>query len=140
MDTISISILIPAFNAEQYIDECLKSIKCQTLKEIEVIIVDDGSTDRTIEIAEEYAATDARFHIIHQSHLGIAATRNTLLNVATGTYISFVDSDDYIIYDDTYEALYLQAENYQADIVLGSAFYYLANGTPHRVGNKSIQA
>lgn len=137
MDTISVSILIPAFNAEQYIDECLKSIKYQTLKEIEVIIVDDGSTDRTIEIAEEYAATDARFHIIHQSHLGIAATRNTLLNAATGTYISFVDSDDYIIYDDTYEALYLQAENDQADIVLGSAFYYLANGTPHRVGDKS---
>lgn len=137
MDTISVSILIPTFNVEQYIDECLKSIKCQTLKEIEVIIVDDGSTDRTIEIAEEYAATDARFHIIHQSHLGIAATRNTLLNAAAGTYISFVDSDDYIIYDDTYEALYLQAENDQADIVLGSALYYLANGTPHKIGDKS---
>lgn len=137
MDTISVSILIPTFNVEQYIDECLKSIKCQTLKEIEVIIVDDGSTDRTVEIAKKYADIDARFRIIHQSHQGIAATRNALLHAATGTYISFVDSDDYIINTDTYETLYLQAENDQADIVLGSALYYLANGTPHRVGDKS---
>ena len=136
MDTISVSILIPAFNVEQYIDECLKSIRCQTLKEIEVIIIDDGSIDRTIEIAEKYADIDARFRVIHQSHQGIAATRNALLNAATGTYISFVDSDDYIITDDTYEALYLQAESYQADIVLGSTLYYLVNGDSQRIGDK----
>lgn len=137
MNTVSVSILIPAFNAEKYIDECMKSIRCQTLKDLEIIMIDDGSTDRTIEVAKKHATIDNRIRIIQQSHQGIAATRNALLNAATGTYISFVDSDDYIINADTYQEMYLQAETSQADIVLGSALYCLDNGTPYRVGDKS---
>lgn len=137
MNTVSVSILIPAFNAEKYIDECMKSIRCQTLKDLEIIMIDDGSTDRTIEVAKKHATIDNRVRIIQQSHQGIAATRNALLNAANGTYISFVDSDDYIINADTYQEMYLQAETSQADIVLGSALYCLDNGTPYRVGDKS---
>lgn len=136
MDTVSVSILIPAFNAEKYIDECLKSIRYQTLKDLEIIVMDDGSMDRTNEIVQKYATIDNRVRILHQSHHGIAATRNALLNAATGTYISFVDSDDYIINADTYKNMYLQAETNQADIVLGSVLHF-DNETPHRIGDKS---
>lgn len=137
MDKIKVSILIPAFNVEKYIDDCLHSLVCQTLKEIEVIVINDGSTDATGEIAERYAASDPRFRVIDQSNQGIAQSRNISLSLAQGKYVGFVDSDDYVS-TDAFERLFLRAETYSADIVLGSISYSNDDGTSHRVGDKSV--
>lgn len=136
MNNIKVSILIPAYNVENYIDECLHSLKCQTLKEIEVIIVDDGSTDKTGEIAEIYAHSDQRFRVVHQSNLGLTQSRNVGLSLARGRYIGFVDGDDYVS-SDAFEQFFLRADTYSADIVLGSVLYTYEDGTSHRVGDKS---
>lgn len=136
MNNIKVSILIPAYNVEEYIDECLLSVKCQTLKEIEVIIVDDGSTDRTGKIADKYAKTDQRFRVIHQPNKGLTQSRNVGLSLARGKYVGFVDGDDYVS-KDAFEQLFLRAEAYSADIVLGSVLYTYEDGTSQRVGNRS---
>ncbi|MCD7940671.1 MAG: glycosyltransferase [Bacteroides intestinalis] len=137
MNNIKISILISAYNVENYIEECLHSLKCQTLKEIEVIIVDDGSTDKTGEIAEMYAHSDRRFRVVHQSNKGLTQSRNIGLSLAQGKYVGFVDGDDYVS-KDAFEQLFLRAEAYSADIVLGSVLYTYEDGTFQRVGNKSV--
>lgn len=138
MNNIKVSILIPAFNAEEYIDECLHSIMSQTLKEIEVIIFNDGSTDKTGEIADRYAASDERFHVIHQPHQGVSNARNVCLSMAKGKYVGFVDSDDYVT-NDAFEQLFLRAETYLVDIVLGSILYSYDNGTICRMdGNTEV--
>lgn len=136
MDNIKVSILIPAYNVEEYIDECLLSVKCQTLKEIEVIIVDDGSTDRTGKIVDKYAETDQRFRVIHQPNKGLTQSRNVGLSLARGKYVGFVDGDDYVS-KDAFEQLFSRAEAYSADIVLGSVLYTYEDGTSQRVGNRS---
>lgn len=137
MDNIKVSILIPAYNVEEYIDECLHSLKHQTQKEIEVIVVDDGSTDATGEIAEKYAESDQRFRVIHQSNKGLTQSRNIALPLARGKYVGFVDGDDYVS-QDAFEQLFLRAEAYSADIVLGSVLYTYEDGTSRRVGDKSV--
>ena len=136
MNNIKVSILIAAYNIEKYIDDCLQSLICQTLNEIEVIVVDDGSTDKTGEIADRYAASDQRFHIIHQANRGLTESRNVGLSLAQGKYVGFVDGDDYVS-TEAFEQLYLHAEKYSADIVLGSILYSYEDGTTHRVGDKS---
>lgn len=136
MNNIKVSILIPAYNVEEYIDECLLSVKCQTLKEIEVIIVDDGSTDLTGKIADKYAETDQRFRVVHQPNKGLTQSRNVGLALARGKYVGFVDGDDYVS-KDAFEQLFSRAEAYSADIVLGSVLYTYEDGTSQRVGNRS---
>ena len=91
-----ISIIIPVYNVEKYIDECLKSIQGQTYTNWEAIIVDDGSTDLSGKICDQYADKDERFIVIHQKNARIAAARNKGLDVATGDFITFIDSDDFI--------------------------------------------
>lgn len=90
------SILIPAYNAEPFIDKCLKSISRQIFKDFEVIIIDDGSTDKTFEICRQFVKKDSRFSIYHQHNSGIAVTRNKLLDMAKGEWIAFIDADDYV--------------------------------------------
>lgn len=89
------SILIPAYNVESYIEKCLDSVKGQTFLDWETIVVDDGSTDKTGKISEQYAADDSRFIVLHQNNTGVAAARNTLLKHASGKFIIFLDGDDY---------------------------------------------
>lgn len=91
-----ISIIIPVYNVEQYLAECLESIIGQTYQELEIICVNDGSTDHSGEICDHYAALDPRIIVIHQPNSGAGAARNAGLARATGMYIGFVDSDDYI--------------------------------------------
>lgn len=93
--TPSISIIIPVFNAEKYLRQCLDSVRNQTLKEIEIICIDDGSTDDSGKICDEYAAEDARFVVIHQANAGQSAARNRGIGLARGKYIAFLDSDDW---------------------------------------------
>lgn len=107
-----ISILVPAFNVGKYIDRCLKSIQNQTFNNFEVIIVNDGSTDNTESIINEFVESDARFTIINQKNEGVAVARNRALEESNGEYITFVDPDDYIE-NDYLEFLYLLLEKNQ---------------------------
>lgn len=91
-----ISVLVPAYNTAQFIGQCIESIIRQTYNLLEIIVVDDGSTDNTVEIAQRYASIDNRINVISILHKGVAEARNTCLKYATGEYILFVDSDDWI--------------------------------------------
>ncbi len=117
MDKIKVSIIIPVYNVEKYLAKCLDSIINQTLKDIEIICVNDGSTDNSLEILTDYAISDSRVIIINQKNAGLSAARNTGIDAATGEYIGFVDSDDWV---DTnfYENLYNEAVNNQCDIAV----------------------
>lgn len=137
INKIKVSILVPAYNVEAYLDECLQSLLSQTLKEIEMVVVDDGSTDQTATIAERYAATDPRIRVIRlPEHQGVSHARNVCLAQAQGEYLSFVDSDDTIT-STAMEELYHKAKATDTDIVLGSILYCYPDGKRTRVGDKS---
>ena len=93
---LKVSVIIPVYNVEQYLRECLDSVTSQTLKQIEIICIDDGSTDNSLEILKEYQAKDTRIKIIRQENGGLSSARNTALKHCSGDYITFVDSDDYL--------------------------------------------
>ena len=99
MKSAYFSIIIPVYNVEKYLHQCVKSVLNQTFEELEIILVDDGSPDGCPKICDEFAKKDPRAKVIHQANAGLSAARNAGLKVATGTYITFVDSDDYIAPD-----------------------------------------
>ena len=137
MDKIKVSILVPAYHVEAYLDECLQSLLSQTLKEVEIVVVDDASSDRTATIAEQYAASDSRIRVIRlPEHQGVSHARNACLAEAQGEYLSFVDSDD-TISSTAMEELYHRAMSTDADIVFGSMLYCYPDGRQVRVGDKS---
>ena len=94
-----ISIIVPIYNAERYLAACLDSLLSQSEKELQILLVDDGSTDGSLAIAKEYAAKDARIEVFHQSNAGQSAARNVGLQHAKGEFIAFVDADDKIAED-----------------------------------------
>ena len=100
-----ISVIIPVYNVEQYLSRCIDSVINQTYKNLEIILIDDGSTDNSGKICDEYATKDKRIKVIHKQNWGVASARNIGLDIAKGEYIGFVDSDDYIE-PDMYEILY----------------------------------
>ena len=110
-----ISIIVPIYNIEKYLPRCLDSILAQTYKNLEVILVDDGSVDNSGMIADKYARNDQRIIVIHQVNKGVSAARNAGLDLATGDYIGFVDGDDYIE-PDMYEILMRIIDEQQVDI------------------------
>ena len=117
MNKVAISVIIPVYNAEDYLDRCLKSILSQDFSSYEVILVDDGSTDSSPFICDRYSSTDARFRTIHKANGGVSSARNAGINVAKGEYLMFVDSDDALPREamtDLYEAA-----SDRADFVLG---------------------
>ncbi len=114
-----VSIIVPAYNTEKYIEKCLLSLISQSLREIEIIVVNDGSTDRTLEIIEKFVASDARVKVLTQSNQKQGAARNRGSELATGEYIGFVDSDDWIDLD-YFEKLYNAAKKYDSDIALAT--------------------
>ena len=95
-----ISIIIPVFNVEQYIPQCLSSVLRQSYKNLEIICIDDGSTDSSLDILRHYQQTDTRIRVISQTNKGVAAARNLGLNLASGELLIFIDSDDCL--DDTF--------------------------------------
>lgn len=99
MHEVLVSIIVPAYNVERYIEKCLFSILKQTHRNIEVIAVEDGAIDRTGQLLDEIAQTDGRLRVIHQPNAGVSAARNAGLKVACGEYIIFVDGDDYLAPD-----------------------------------------
>ena len=116
-----ISVIVPAYNVEKYLARCLDSILTQTYTNIEVILIDDGSTDETGRICDDYAGKDERVKVIHQVNQGLAEVRNVGLREAKGEWIQFVDSDDWIE-PNTLETCYRYAQEYNADIV---SFQYI---------------
>ncbi len=112
-----ISIIIPVYNVEQYLMQCVNSAINQTLSDIEIILVDDGSPDKSPQMCDELAAQDTRIHVIHQENSGLGAARNAGLDVASGEFVFFLDSDDWI--DETCcEDMYNSAIRNDADLVL----------------------
>lgn len=111
-----ISVIVPVYKVEAYIHRCIDSIINQTYRDLEIILVDDGSPDNCGKICDEYAVTDKRVRVIHKKNGGVSSARNTGIDIATGEYLSFVDSDDFV---DThlYERLLLTAEQEHADLV-----------------------
>ena len=93
--TPKVSVIIPVYNTEKYLRQCLDSIVNQTLIDIEIICIDDGSTDMSLKILEEYSRADSRFTILHQTNQYAGVARNRGLDEAKGKYIFFMDSDDY---------------------------------------------
>lgn len=103
-----ISVIVPIYNVEEYLPTCIESILNQTYKDLEILLIDDGATDNSGKICDEYAKRDNRCIVIHQQNKGLSGARNTGLNHATGEYISFIDGDDYIhpqMLEILYEAL-----------------------------------
>ena len=122
--TEKITVIVPVYNVENYLNKCLDSIITQTYKNIEIIVVNDGSTDNSGEICQEYAQKDNRIVYIEQGNAGLSAARNTSLDNMSGDYVTFVDSDDWIE-QDYLETLYKKIVEYQADIAVGN--YYSFN-------------
>jgi CDP-glycerol glycerophosphotransferase len=89
-----VSVVVPVYNVEAYLDECLRSIVSQTVDDLEVVVVDDGSTDDSLEIAERHAERDRRIKIVSQANAGLGQARNSGVEAAEGEFLSFVDSDD----------------------------------------------
>lgn len=96
MNNPLISIIVPVYKVEQYLDQCVQSILHQTYRNLEIILVDDGSPDRCPEMCDAYAALDSRVKVIHQKNGGLSAARNAAMEIMTGEYFGFLDSDDYI--------------------------------------------
>ncbi|YCA42426.1 glycosyltransferase [Bacillus sp. JZ8] len=115
-----ISIVVPIYNVEQYLHKCVSSLINQTYKNIEIILVDDGSPDQCPSICDTYAEQDDRITVIHKENGGLSDARNAGIEKAKGEYILFVDSDDYIELD-TCEKLYEIITSYEVDIVVGNA-------------------
>ncbi|MDR9365941.1 MAG: glycosyltransferase family 2 protein [Balneolaceae bacterium] len=111
-----ISVIIPAYNVEDYIEEAVNSVLNQSFKRIELIAVNDGSTDRTGEILESFRENDQRVHVIHQKNKGVSAARNIGLKQAKGTYIHFLDGDDKLS-KKTYSYVYSQYKKHNCDII-----------------------
>lgn len=112
---IKVSIIVPIYNTDPFLTQCLESLVNQTLQEIELILVDDGSTDRCGEIVESFAKRDPRIRVIRQENKGVSAARNAGLEVATGEYIGFMDSDDWAD-PSMFQFLYEKAKEHDADL------------------------
>lgn len=113
----AISLLVAVYNTSQYVEQCLQSIADQSFSNIEVILINDGSTDHSGELLEAFAARDERFRVIHQANQGLGAVRNRGIEEAKGTYLAFIDSDD-MLAPHYCEALYEKAEMTGADLVV----------------------
>ncbi len=133
-----ISIIVPVYNVEIYLERCLNSLIKQTLKDIEIIIVNDGSTDKSLEICNIFAQKDDRIKIINQKNGGLAIARNTGLEYVSGDYIGFIDSDDWVDLD-FYEKLYKTAIKYGSDIAFADFIRKGKNKHKVRMGIKDTK-
>ncbi len=112
-----ISVIVPVYNVENYIRECLDSIMAQTVSSFELILIDDGSTDDSGRICDEYAQQDERIRVIHKENGGLSSARNSGLDMATGDYVCFIDSDD-IVQPDYLEKLHDSIIQHKSDLVI----------------------
>ncbi len=132
-----ISVIVPVYKVENYIHECVDSIIAQTYTNLEIILVDDGSPDNCSKICDEYAEKDSRVKVIHQENGGLSAARNAGLDIATGDYIGYVDSDDYIELN-MYEELYEAIKEYNSDLSICGVKKFELENRLEVYGNKSL--
>ncbi len=123
---IKVSIIMPVYNSEKYLSMALESLLNQTLKDIEIICIDDGSTDNSMQILEDFQKKDNRIIILSQNHLYAGVARNYGMSVASGKYLSFLDADDYFV-PQMLEKAYVNAEEEKADIVIFNGEYFVDN-------------
>lgn len=114
---VKVSIVVPIYNVQRFLPRCLDSILCQTLEDIEIIAVDDGSNDMSSSILDGYALKDSRIKAIHTENRGVSAARNLALSMSNGEYVGFVDSDDWIE-PNMFSALYSEATTNNSDVVV----------------------
>lgn len=124
-----VSIIVPCWGVEKYLDKCVESLVYQTLSDIEIILVDDESPDRVPEMCDEWAKKDGRIKVVHKKNAGLGMACNSGLDVATGEYVAFCDSDDWVELN-TYEALYSKAKEENLDAVYSSFKFVDMNGVP----------
>ena len=127
-NNIAVSVTVPIYNTSKYLQKCLDSLASQTLAGIEFILVDDGSSDDSGRICDEYARNDSRFRVIHQDNGGSSVARQSGLNNARGEYVIVCDSDDWVE-PDMYRLLYTAAKNQEADIVVCGYYAEYSNGS-----------
>lgn len=116
-DQCTISVIIPVYNVEQYLEDCINSILGQSYSDLQIILIDDGSEDISGELCDRFAERDKRIQVIHQKNQGVAVARNTGLQIARGSYIGFVDPDD-VIHPRMYEFLLQALNNNNADVAI----------------------
>lgn len=122
-----VSVIVPIYNVEKYLDRCMESLLNQTLKDIEIILVDDGSPDNCPKMCDDYAKKDERVKVIHKKNAGLGYARNSGLEIAMGEYVAFVDSDDYVELN-MYEKLYETAQSTRSDTVFCGFKKYFSDG------------
>lgn len=110
-----VSVIIPVYNVEEFLPQCIESILSQTYKDFELILIDDGSKDKSLQICQQYADKDSRVKVFHQENYGVSVARNKGLSSATGTWITFIDSDDWV--DETFLEDFQVEENCNADMI-----------------------
>ena len=118
---VKLSVVVPIHNVEKYIKKCVDSILVQTLKDIEIILVNDHSQDNSLEICKDYATMDSRIIVIHQDNAGVSSARNQGMKLARGEWITFVDSDDWL--DDHFLENFDCGEHQDADIIVQGLKY-----------------
>ena len=123
-----ISVIVPVYKVERYLDRCIQSIVDQTYRNLEIILVDDGSPDRCPQICDSFAQKDDRVFVIHKHNGGLSSARNAGLEKAHGAFIGFVDSDDYIA-SDMYESLLTNLQKEDADIAFTSSAHVYEDGS-----------
>ena len=134
---IKVSVIIPVYNVEKYLKECLDSVVNQTLKDIEIILVDDGSTDSSFSICKEYEQNDSRIKVLTQKNQGAGIARNFAIDEANGEFVMFLDSDDYYPANDILEVLYNKAKENNV-LVVGGSFSQIADGVVSSSYKKSF--
>lgn len=121
---IKVSVIIPVYNVEKFLRDCIESVINQTLSDIEIICINDGSPDNSIDILNEYASIDPRITVISQENRGVSVARNRGMRLAKGKYLYFIDSDDKLLDPDALEVLYTKAEEKNTDILIATSVYY----------------
>ena len=124
-----ISVIVPVYDVEKYLPKCLDSLLAQTWRNLEIIVVDDGSPDGSWDIMQDYARRDSRIQLRRQKNGGLSAARNAGLELARGEWIGFMDSDDYAA-PEMYETLYRAATEHDAQMAVCSLAYVMPDGTP----------
>lgn len=120
---VKVSVIVPIYNVEEYINKCVDSILNQTFKEFELILVDDGSTDNSGNICDTYKSIDDRVHVIHKNNGGLSDARNFGIEAATGEFLYFIDGDDFI-HEDTLESMYNSIMKTNSDIAICNMVRY----------------
>ena len=133
-----LSVVVPVYNVEKFLKRCVDSIIAQSYRNLEIILVDDGATDSSGAICDEFQTKDARIKVIHQKNGGLSAARNAGLRAAVGEYLAFVDADDYIA-EDMYSAMIEALEKYDLDIIICSSYRDKNGEITGDQGNGSIK-